>query len=488
MKKHAISNAKRLHRLLLPLIVLFIIGELYYLTLPFFVQVTSSFFEKTKLVVAYSAGVALWLTGAWFCCRLLDALLWGVIMQDHFHIRIPRLIQGMVRFLIYFTAFLSILSILFDQSIAGLLATSGALGLVLGLSLENLILDLFSGVVISIDKPFEIGDYIYIYHGGLQSYLRDNAINPMLKVKEISWRSTSFLNVNHDVLIIPNSELSQLTISNFSKANVPLFPLTFILPSNVAVKHAMRLIESASLATEGVLASPKPVFSVDKVTATEIHYTITCAVDMKKTNFDVFLGAVSEHIVQTMARASVGSFGLTQAANDMDAQVRMAIESIDLFQSLSEMELKRVIEYAEVRHYKEGECLVAIDTPGESMFILLEGLLEVLIRFSTEGPLSRVAYLIPQQVLGELSLLTGAPRSATVISKTNSVLIEINKQALAPILKNNPILVERLGQIIAKREKDRLQKTDAFKQKKSDELVEKDVMSQFIDKIKNYFK
>ena len=85
------------------------------------------------------------------------------------------------------------------------------------------------------------------------------------------------------------------------------------------------------------------------------------------------------------------------------------------------------------------------------MFVVVEGLLRVIVL----GPGERTIegdHLLPGSVFGEFSLLTGAPRSATVVPFVDSVVYEIGKADLQPILAECPELADELSRILAQRQ------------------------------------
>ena len=99
--------------------------------------------------------VAWWLWAAWFLAELLRAF---VILE-----RQPRegkLLQELLAGLIYLGAVFAIIAYVFDLSIQGLLATSGAVAIVLGLAFQSTLSDVFSGIILSFSRPYVPGDWI----------------------------------------------------------------------------------------------------------------------------------------------------------------------------------------------------------------------------------------------------------------------------------------------------------------------------------------
>jgi CRP-like cAMP-binding protein len=100
-------------------------------------------------------------------------------------------------------------------------------------------------------------------------------------------------------------------------------------------------------------------------------------------------------------------------------------------------------------HFGRGEKLIEQGEDGESMFILVAGKADVLVHHS--GAQTQVASLKPGDCFGEMSLLTGEKRSATVVAMTDCEVVEIGKPVLAKSLKENPLLLAMLSEMLAKR-------------------------------------
>jgi CRP-like cAMP-binding protein len=106
----------------------------------------------------------------------------------------------------------------------------------------------------------------------------------------------------------------------------------------------------------------------------------------------------------------------------------------------------------------KGEQLIHQGDQADSMFLVSEGSLEVKIRDKNDQ-LVTVASLWPGDCVGEMSLLTGAPRSADVFARVDAVLVEIKKEHVAPILESNPRLINEISELLAKRQADSASKT-----------------------------
>jgi CRP-like cAMP-binding protein len=116
---------------------------------------------------------------------------------------------------------------------------------------------------------------------------------------------------------------------------------------------------------------------------------------------------------------------------------------------LREAEIEALARRALRREYSHGLELIREDDTGASLFIVVSGHVDV-IAGGQRG--KHVARLGPGDVVGEMSLMTGARRSATVIAATDVIALEVTKPALAPILDAAPELVDRFAVVLKKRQ------------------------------------
>jgi CRP-like cAMP-binding protein len=133
----------------------------------------------------------------------------------------------------------------------------------------------------------------------------------------------------------------------------------------------------------------------------------------------------------------------------MDAvAIRESLRGIELLSPLGEEDLDALVPLVRLRVYGRGETVVRQGEEGDSLFINLSGDLEVSVDGQTVGSLSRGDFF------GEMSLLTGEKRRATVTAVDEVRLIEISKGAIGPIIRSHPSVLEGLSSALG----DRLQK------------------------------
>jgi CRP-like cAMP-binding protein len=153
-----------------------------------------------------------------------------------------------------------------------------------------------------------------------------------------------------------------------------------------------------------------------------------------------------------------------------------------ILRTLGEKEIIELSQKVKSLQFNSGQQVIQQGDAADSMYIIAEGCLEV-ASHNERGEKVILAHLWPGDCVGEMSLLTGEPRSANVFARLNSHLIEITKEELAPILAKNPLLVERISSLLAERA--------AHKQKtlshSAQETMAEEVKGSLVAKILKFF-
>jgi CRP-like cAMP-binding protein len=162
------------------------------------------------------------------------------------------------------------------------------------------------------------------------------------------------------------------------------------------------------------------------------------------------------------ARQGVHDFG-----RDSPEQRVALLDRIELLaRSLQPDEIARLAERMARCTFRRGDLLLRQGDPGQSMLVLAEGLVEVVVRGKDGLPERRLSRVEPGQCVGEMSLLTGGPRSATVRALTDVVAYEISKEHIEPLIESRPALAGTLSWLVAER---RLQAVQAMVETPADE-------------------
>lgn len=134
-----------------------------------------------------------------------DRLIWGPI-ETRSGRPIPRVAKQFASWIVWIICGFGVLAFAFNQKITGLLATSGLIAMIIGLAIQMNISNIFSGIVLNLERPFRIGDWVEI--GG-----------KLGQVVDVSWRATKLQPRSGEVISIPNAVAAATQIINYSFPN-----------------------------------------------------------------------------------------------------------------------------------------------------------------------------------------------------------------------------------------------------------------------------
>lgn len=410
-------------------------------------------------LVDYAIQIGLWLSGAFIAGRLINVLLWDRVVAPAIGKPVPRLLRDCVTVVVFLLALSGIVGIVFGQSVTGIWATSGVVGLVLGFALRTMILDIFTGIAIHLDQSIRIGDYVEIND-------RSMGEPPYGRVIDINWRTTRVRLDNNNVVVLPNGRLGTLAFTNYSMPDeVSRFELDVQLDHGVPTDRARRILLAGALAAcgrNGVVEQPPPAVIIGSVGPLGVTYKVRywqlVPALTPPLGRDQVLTSVLEHLRKA---------GITPAYPKQDlfyermpqrhveegslAQRQRFLKRVDILaDALTEEERERLAEAMMLRSFEAGTTLIRQGEEGSSLFLLAEGLVEVWVA-AEGGERRRVARLKPGKFFGEMSLLTGEPRSATITAATDLVAFEITKEAFAKLLESRPALAEAVSRLVAER-------------------------------------
>jgi small-conductance mechanosensitive channel len=174
--------------------------------------------------------------------------------------REARLIQDLIVAAVYLGVTLSIMGFVFGAPIGTLVATSGVVAIIFGLALQNTLGDVFSGIALTLGKPFAIGDWIQLADGTEG------------RVVENDWRSTHLLTSAHNVVVLPNSVLAKVALTNLSR---PDETHQIALTVRVAAAHTPQVVEEVMRAalqeSTRIVQEPPPIVVLRAIDALAIE-------------------------------------------------------------------------------------------------------------------------------------------------------------------------------------------------------------------------
>lgn len=397
-------------------------------------------FGEAILAIAFALAVA------WTLNRALNLLLWRGLLRSPARPPVPRLLIDLSSALIYLLS-LALLGEWHFQAelMAGALATSGLLVAIVGFAVRDVIADVFSGVTAQLERPYAIGDWIEFQGRTGQ-------------VVEVSWRATRLVTLDETTVVVPNGLLARQPLLNYSLPRRHFREVLRVrLDPAVPAARARRILMAAARSADGVRADPPPDVKLLDFDRQAAVYHLRFWVDDYRAlqpARDAVAGAVLDHLDKAgLGFAREGSDILLHRETMGDGG-RQAPEKIlrrvDLFDVLDDRDVADLVAGLRLRRAAAGEVIVREGEEGASLFVLTEGLLGVEAK-DPQGAPRPVGRLAPGEVFGEISLLTGHPRSATVTARTDAVLLEITAESFMPVLQRRPELAGELAAIVAGR-------------------------------------
>lgn len=336
-----------------------------------------------------------------------------------------------------------------------ILTTSALLTAVIGLALQDTLGNLVSGLAIQMQRPFEVGDWIQF----------DPDPRQIGKVTEVNWRATTLRTNDLIEVIVPNGVLAKAAIRNFSRpSSVSRRIITVLAPYGVPPKRVHEAIASAIVGVKGVLTEPKVEVITksfdDNGMTQEIHYFTDDYASRERIDAEV-----RDRVWYGLQRASIEvpyptrTMHVHQASEENAARAHMrelerrdqVLRCVDFLDVLPFEAHRKLAEAAVVRLYAPGEMVVSQGAASSELFVIDRG--EVSIELPRPGgaPVA-VARLGARKFFGEMGLMTGEPRTASVRAETECELLVIGHEAFHDALAAQGDVVEKMSDLLSSRQ------------------------------------
>ena len=346
--------------------------------------------------------------------------------------------------------------------LSGIIATSAVVTAVLGLSLQTTLGNILGGLALQLDNSIRVGDWIQLENG------------KQGRVAEIHWRHTVVETRDWDTIIVPNANLVAQNITILGKrTNQPVqhrMWVRFNVDFRYSPAEVIRVVEEALRAApiEGVAQNPPPdcvcldfardgkdslahyavrYFLTDLFRDDPISSTIRARIysALKRADIPLAMPATAVFVSKNDdARAE------RKARRDLEQRIA-ALDVVDLFAPMTREEKEKLAP--RIRHalFAPGEVIMHQGAEAHWFYVLTEGECIVKVR-NDAGVENIVATLKAPTFFGEMGVMTGARRTATVIAKGEVECFRIEKGDFHEILRNRPEIAEHMSRVLAERE------------------------------------
>ena len=366
----------------------------------------------------------------------------------------PRILRD----LLIASAYMVIAFILLSRSgfdLTGIVATSAVITAVIGFSLADTLGNIMGGMALQMEHTINVGDWVRIEQ--VEG-----------RVKEIRWRQTSIETRDWDTIVFPNSVLMKGRVTLLGhRTGEPRQHRQWVY-FNVDFRYAPSDVIQAvevSLNAEPiprVAQTPAPHCLVidfkESYSAYAVRYWLT---DLAQT--DPTDSLVRARIYSALRRADIPlsiparSLFVTEETEKrrerkLGLEITKRVEAlrrVELFHELTAEELRELASRLKVAPFVRGEVLTKQGAEAHWLYIIIKGTAEVHI--TVDGHTEAIASLSEGDFFGEMGMMTGERRTATVAALSDMVCYRLDKSAFQDILSRRPEIAEHISHVLARR-------------------------------------
>ncbi|MCB8975970.1 MAG: mechanosensitive ion channel [Ardenticatenaceae bacterium] len=383
--------------------------------------------------------------------RAIKWLLLELLVQRR-GVKIPPFLLDITEWFILIIVILAMIRLVFGVELTTLLVTSTVASAIIGLALQDTLGNLISGISLQVEAPFAVDDWVEI--DGIEGIIvRQN------------WRTLTLRTREDHRVMLTNSTVAKSKIINYSRpTNNQIQTVYLTLSESFSPNLVKGILIEAVLGLDDVKLHPRLRSHVVSMQDGCVTYGLSYWLD------DYSDKVIARDKVLTRAwfglhRAGIaipdptGDYRVALVPEDAAQRSREAqqaklfaqMQSLDWLDVLSESQLHHLANRTAVFTYTSGEHLVKQGESGDSLFIITKGSVSVYVR-SADGRSVYANKLATGDFFGEMSLLTGEARSASIRANEETDVIVIGKEAFANVLTQDPTILDRFVTALERRQ------------------------------------
>ncbi|MEO5860489.1 MAG: mechanosensitive ion channel family protein [Pyrinomonadaceae bacterium] len=394
--------------------------------------------------------IVLWMVFVVSVIRLLTRLLFETVLRSASQTEIASLLKTVLSVVIYIVAFFVIFQSQYPQiELAPLFTGSAILGIVVGLALQDTLGNLFAGLALQVDHPFEVGDVIVITNRGQGV------------VESVSWRGVRLRTFQNKLLVISNAVLGKEVIEVSPQNNLNARIVNFNTVFAASPARTAQVVRDAIRQAENVSQKMRPIVRINGFGDSSLNWEIKYWPE-NYAKFNDTDALLRQRIWYAFQREGIHFAFPTRtvysavepeplSAEEQISSTTEYLDHVPIFAPLSDEETAQLARSSIRRVYAPGETIVRKGQEGNSMFMIIRG--SVKVQLPDGVGWRTINQLGPNDFFGEMSLLTGEPRSANVVADEETDVMQIRKTAVKPIFEANPELMDSICAIVEERKK-----------------------------------
>jgi small-conductance mechanosensitive channel/CRP-like cAMP-binding protein len=364
---------------------------------------------------------------------------------------ISNILRDLISIALYAAVLVGVLASDFRVNVYSLVASVGVLGVVIGFAVQQTLGDIFSGLALQLQRPFDHGDWV-------------RSGNFLGRVQSIGVRSTTVITRGNERLEIPNSAIAKEVLVNYGNP-----PVCDEIAIGVSYNEPPNRVREVILKVMGdvphLLLEPSPEVLAWEYGDSAIRYRIKYWIGdyalqehVRNSLVTSLCYALRRHAmeipypIQTIDVRPPKISRRPQA--EFENEIIRELRQIDFLRNMPEQEVRLLVPNVQVHEFGAGETLYSQGQVGDTMYVIRRGKVEVLGR-TENGATRKIAEMSRPQIIGEAGMMTGEPRNATCRAQTDVEVLELTRESFSELFKRHPEAVEQISEVIASRASER---------------------------------
>ena len=346
--------------------------------------------------------------------------------------RETQIVSDLLAGAIYVATILAIINFAFGVPIRGLLVTSGAIAIVIGLALQSTLSDVFSGIAVGLERPYKAGDLLWV-EGGIEGH-----------IIQVNWRSTQIATGENNIAVVPNSIIAKARLVNRSSPTPMRGETVEIrLDASAVPERCLQTLTAAVRACRILLPLPVPSVACTGLRgdgiAYEIGFSVASSDKLGPARNELFI-QVHRHLRHAGMALAVAGIATPPAVPVPTPE--QLLEQSDLFGVIEPSQRDLLAEHFTPIRLQPGETLIRQGDTPEALFVIASGAAEITVG-GTAAP--RVVHrMSPGESLGAIGLITNTPYAATATALTPLTAYRLDKADISAAIKARPELAAGL--------------------------------------------
>jgi small-conductance mechanosensitive channel len=396
------------------------------------------FFSRRLLFVLW---LLVWFFLLVFAIKTLAYFVFDFLLLKKQGIRYPKLVKDVVVFILYVVGILLILNYYLQIKITVLLASSAVFTVVIGFALQDILGNLFSGIILNFEDSFKLNDWVRIneWEG---------------RVEQFGWRSFKIRTVDRELVVIPNQSASKAEVLIYGAEGLPVALKVHV---GASYQDSPDRVETAIVqvlaSVADVLAEPAPTVQLKNFSDFSLDYEVKFWVhDYARHN--PITAEVRRRIWYAFRREGIEIpypkrdvyMKQERSAEFPREALAEALRRNDVLREIEPAKFQELLAVAHAKVFGGGETIIREGEDSEFFCHIYSGAVNVL----KEGRV--VARLLAGDFIGEISLVTGDKTAATVVADRESVIIMVSSARFKQIIDMNEPLALKLSAVITRRQ------------------------------------